>query len=130
MRWISGDTIGTSHPRRRRWHKYMASKKEKSAGAPPGAAGVGRPRLPRAEWRPETYKSLAQLAGVTPRQVADALGVSVHSIYCWQSTQVGRVPTVQQAEEIAKLLTLNLGRRITPKVLARDLGDISVVFSR
>ena len=93
-------------------------------------ARVGRPRLERAEWSPGTYKFLAQMAGFSPAQMAQEIGVSTHLVYCWQSARVGRKPTVDQAAAVAQVLTEKLGRRIKPKDLARDFDDMKVVFAR
>jgi len=98
-------------------------------------ARVGRPRLERAEWSPETYKLLAQMAGFSPATMAQEIGVSTHLVYCWQSVRVQSVrvekrPTVDQAAAVAQLLSEKLGRRIKPKDLARDFDDMKIVFAR
>lgn len=109
----------------------MTTRKKKTPRKPSSEpARVGRPRLERAEWNPETYKLLAQIAGFSPAQMSRELGVSTHLVYCWQSARVGRRPTVDQAASVAQLLTEKLGRRIKPKDLARDSDNMKVVFGR
>lgn len=107
--------------------RKKTTRKKPSAKTP---ARPGRPKLERAEWSAETYKFLAQLAGFSPAEMSEELGVSKHLVYCWQSAQVGRKPTVDQAAAVAQLLSTKLGRRIKPKDLARDFDDMKVVFSR
>lgn len=86
--------------------------------------------MPRAAWDAATYRTLAKIAGFTPGFVAEELGVSKNLVYCWQSEQVKRRPTPDQAAEVAALLSESLERRITSADLARPVSEIRVVFSR
>lgn len=116
---------------RHRRPRHMTTRKKKTTRKPSSKpARVGRPRLERADWSPETYKLLAQMAGFSPAQMAQEIGVSTHLVYCWQSARVERKPTVDQAAAVAQLLTDKLGRRIKPKDLARDADNMKVVFGR
>ncbi|MCH9834890.1 hypothetical protein K0U83_04480 [bacterium] len=86
--------------------------------------------MARAEWCSATYRLLAQIAELTPGFVAENVGVSKNLVYCWQSEQVDRRPTPDQAAAVAALLTDSLGRRVSSADLARPVNDIRVVFSR